>query len=182
MSEATAEGREGLITCPYCGHENIAGEDRCENCVAPLRAIDIPEAHQERGESAFSAPLSELRSARPPFIVAAATVREAIAALREDPNGALIVVDESGESIVGIFTERDVLRKVAAREGALDRPLAEVLTVDPVLLRETDTVAVALHKMAQGGFRHVPVLRDGQVIGIVTGNSAVRWVMDRFLE
>ena len=57
--------------------------------------------------------------------------------------------------LVGIFTDRDAVLKVAGRPTG---PLAmrEVMTRDPVIVRDDDSVAIAIHKMAVGGFRHVP--------------------------
>jgi CBS domain-containing protein len=60
--------------------------------------------------------------------------------------------------------------KIAGRP--LDaRPLAEVMTRDPVVLRHDDTVAVAINKMAVGGFRHIPIVEDGRPTGIVSARD-----------
>ncbi|MCY3647856.1 MAG: CBS domain-containing protein [Dehalococcoidia bacterium] len=168
-----------LVTCPLCGEQNIAGVDRCENCLQPLRSMDIPEPDQALSESAFSAPLASLRLLRPPAIAPTASVRDAVNLLVENKGGAVLVVD--GDSLSGIFTERDVLKKVAGRPGALDAPVAEYMTTDPVVVRENETVAVALHKMADGGFRHVP-MGTRQGYRVVTASDALKWVVERYIE
>lgn len=168
-----------LVTCPFCGEENIAGVDRCENCLQPLRSVDIPEPQQAISESAFSAPLASLRLLRPPAIAPTATVRDAVDLLVRNKGGAVLVVD--GDQLSGIFTERDVLKKVAGRPGSLDAPVAEYMTTDPVMVRENETVAVALHKMADGGFRHVP-MDTAQGFRVVTAADALRWVVERYIE
>ena len=176
----TREQGRTLPSCPACGQENIAGVDRCENCLQPLRSIDVPETEQALSESAFSAPVSSLRLAYPPTVNRAASVREAVVLLGEDPNGAVLVLD--GVRLSGIFTERDVLKRVAGRSGALDAPIVEYMTPDPVVVRETESVAVALHKMAAGGFRHVPLeTADGQY-RVITASNALRWVVERYID
>ena len=80
------------------------------------------------------------------------------------------VVVEDGGRLVGILTERDALLKLAGRplEGIAVR---DVMTPDPVVLRVDDTIAVAIHKMAVGGFRHIPLVRDGRVTAIVSARD-----------
>jgi CBS domain-containing protein len=77
------------------------------------------------------------------------------------------------QALVGIFTDRDAVLKVAAA-AADRRPVREVMTPDPVVLRRDDPVAVAIHKMAVGGFRHVPILDDGHPIGVVSARDVFR--------
>jgi CBS domain-containing protein len=74
---------------------------------------------------------------------------------------------------VGIFTDRDALLKVGS-EVDDPRPLGDVMTRDPVVLRRSDPVAVAIHKMAVGGFRHVPIVDDSRPIGIVSARDVFR--------
>ncbi len=175
----TSHNGSQLVACPDCGAMNIAGVDRCENCGQPLRSVDIPETDQAISESAFSEPLTSLRLQRPPALAPTATVREAVNLLVENKGGAVLVVD--GNALAGIFTERDVLKKVAGRPGSLDAPVAEYMTTDPVLVREDETIAVALHKMAAGGFRHVPMDTAGG-FRVVTASDALRWVVERYIE
>ena len=175
----TSHAGTDLIYCPDCGAANIAGADRCENCGQPLRSVDIPETDQAFSESAFSEPLTSLRLQRPPAVLPTATVREAVNLLVEKKGGAVLVVE--GNTLSGIFTERDVLKKVAGRPGALDAPVAEYMTTDPVMVRENETVAVALHKMADGGFRHVP-MNTAEGYRVVTASDALRWVVERYIE
>ncbi len=176
----TSDRASELIPCPACGEGNIAGVDRCENCLQPLRSIDVPETDQAISESAFSEPLASLRLSRPPALARTASVREAVSLLSGDPAGAVLVLD--GNQLSGILTERDVLKKVAGRAGALDAPLAEYMTTDPVVVHDSETVAVALHKMAAGGFRHVPLATASGEYRVVTASDALRWIVERFID
>lgn len=169
-----------VVVCPSCGAANIEGSDSCERCLMDLTSIDIPEAAQVLKESDLALPISALRLSKAVMVSPQAAVREAIDLMRRDRVGAVAVV-ESGR-VVGIFTDRDVLRRVAAVAGALDLPVAAVMTPDPVVLREDDMVAAALNKMGVGGFRHIPVVREGQLIGMLTGRDVLNWVMGRYFD
>ncbi len=75
-----------------------------------------------------------------------------------------MLVRDNGD-IVGILTERDVLMKAAGDRVDLHALTAgDIMTPDPVILREEDTLAVALHKMSIGGFRHIPFVARGQTL------------------
>jgi CBS domain-containing protein len=56
------------------------------------------------------------------------------------------------------------------------------MTPDPVVLREDDTMAFALNKMGDGGFRHVPVVRDGELVGMITVRDIMNWVLGRYFD
>ena len=86
-----------------------------------------------------------------------------------------MLVTEGGR-VVGIFTERDALMKLAGRPST-DGAIRDVMTTDPVVLRAADSVAVAIQKMAVGGFRHIPLVDDGRPIGIVTLDRRFRHVL-----
>jgi CBS domain-containing protein len=172
--------QRNVVVCPSCGAENIEGTDTCENCMADLSAIDVPESAQIASESDLTLPISSIRLSKPQTVSASATVREAIAVLRQEAAGAVVVI--SGERIVGIFTERDVLKKVAGKAGVLAAPITAYMTPDPVVLRDDDMMAVALNKMGDGGFRHIPVTRDGGLVAIVTARDVMSWVLGRYFD
>ncbi len=96
-----------------------------------------------------------------------ATVRDAARAMAERRVGAVPVV--AGDRLVGIFSERDLLQRVAATNRDPDATLlAEVMTEDLVLVDADATVARALSTMIDGGFRHLPVMRRNRLVGILS--------------
>jgi len=101
------------------------------------------------------------------------TVRAACRAMAEKRIGALLVLDKG--KIVGIFTERDALNKVLAAGIDPDAtPLSRVMAGNPQTIRAGKPLAYALHMMAEGGFRHVPVVDDdGVPIGMVSARDAL---------
>lgn len=101
------------------------------------------------------------------------TVRAACCLMAEKRIGALLVLDE--QRIAGIFTERDALNKVLA--GHLDpdtTSVGSVMVADPQTIRADKPLAYALHMMAEGGFRHVPVVDEqGVALGMVSARDAL---------
>lgn len=172
--------QENIVICPSCGAENIEGADNCERCLSDLRSIDVPETTQVVSESDLIIPISSVRMTKPRVVAPTQTVREAVATMKDDPTGAVVVVSEG--KTVGIFTDRDVLKKVAAKAGALDEQVGRHMTHDPVVLREDDTMAYALNKMGDGGFRHIPVTRDGELVGMITVRDVINWVLGRYFD
>lgn len=96
------------------------------------------------------------------------TVQEACRLMRERRVGAVIVAD-ADRRLCGIFTGRDAVARVLAegRHPAQTR-LGDVMTKQPHALPPLETAIVALRAMQDGGFRHLPIVRDGCVVGIVS--------------
>ncbi len=101
------------------------------------------------------------------------TVRAASLLMAEKRIGALLVV-ENGQ-IEGIFTERDALNKVLAGNLSPDTTcLEQVMVTHPQTIRADKPLAYALYMMAEGGYRHVPVVDDnGAPVGMVSARDAL---------
>ena len=96
-----------------------------------------------------------------------ATVRQAVLVMTECRIGAVPVVE--GRHLIGIFTERDVLTRVIAVGRDVDRTrLEEVMTRRPETVSIECPMLEALEVMLEGGFRHLPVMADGAVIGVIS--------------
>jgi len=175
----TAE-RTNIVICPQCGAENIEGTDTCENCLQDLRTVDVPDTVRVGSRSDFLDPIVDLRVAPPRTVPVSATTGEAVGMLRDSSAGAVVVMDD--DLIVGIFTERDLLKKVAGISGTFERPVTDFMTPDPVVLREDDTAATALNKMGVGGFRHIPVVHEGKLAGVLSGRDVMNWLITKYLN
>ncbi len=111
------------------------------------------------------------------------SVARAIQSMVENRRAAIVIVD-SEDRLVGIFTERDVLTRVmGAGRVARDTILADVMTPDPESLRPDDRICFAINRMHAGGFRSLPVVDEAhRPIGIITVNDVVRWLAEIFPE
>jgi CBS domain-containing protein len=162
------------MICPSCGHENIQGVDECENCGNDLRTVDIPSPSTYFEATLVTQPLSNLRPPEPVAIGPSAGLEEAVRLMNEHGTGCLVVEDDSG--VRGILSERDLLLKLAGT-ALDDMTVAQLMTEDPVVLRPDDSIAVAIHKMAIGGFRHIPLVADGQATAIVSARDVFRHIL-----
>ena len=95
-----------------------------------------------------------------------ATVSEAAQVMSLQHVGAALVID--GEALVGIFTERDIVRALAAEHDAATHEVGEWMTKDPVTLDADASAQETLALMLAKGFRHVPVTETGLLVGIVS--------------
>lgn len=109
------------------------------------------------------------------FTAAPAETVGAVAALLHSRRvGAMIVVD--GDSVVGIVSERDIVRMVAEDgAGALGRPVSVCMTRDVVFASPTETIDSLLTRMTDRRIRHLPVLKDGRLAGIVSIGDLVKY-------
>lgn len=164
------------MICPTCSHDNLPGSEQCENCHGDLTQLDRPTAHDRVEKSLMEDPVSVLKPRQAVTLSPQATVAEAIGVMLQSDIGALLVVDEGGK-LVGIFSERDLLTKVAGFDpDSGNRPVRDFMTPNPETVRPTDTLAFALHKMDIGGYRHLPVLKDGQPSGMVSVRDLLRHI------
>jgi CBS domain-containing protein len=157
------------VICPVCGFNNLQGVDECENCGADLRTADIPEPSSAFEASLVDVPLAAVKHHTPLTIAPTASAADAVRQMQDANVGCLLVEDADG-TLRGILSERDLLLKLyrARLQGV---SVADLMTSDPVVLRADDSVAVAIHKMAVGGFRHIPLVTDGHATGIVSARD-----------
>lgn len=106
-------------------------------------------------------------------------LRDAIALLAEHRIGAVPVVE--GDTVRGIFSERDVVRLLADGDAIqlLVTPMSELMTRDPLTVTRDDSVLAALSLMTHRRIRHLPVVEDGALIGIVSIGDLVKYRIDR---
>lgn len=104
---------------------------------------------------------------------------EAVQGMAAFKVGAVLVVDEKGGTL-GIFTERDVTRCLAAHGAAvLENPVGDHMTRNPLTCQGGDTVASVMSTMSTHHFRHMPVMEDGQLKGIVSIRDLVSNSLER---
>jgi len=108
-------------------------------------------------------------------VEADALVTDAVHSMDDRRVGAVLVLD--GARLVGVFTERDVLRAVA-RGLAPTATVSEWMTRGPETIEPSETVEHAAVLMIHGGFRHLPVVEAGKVVGILSIRDLVRAVLD----
>jgi CBS domain-containing protein len=103
-----------------------------------------------------------------------ATLLEIANKLAQKKIGAIVIVGDNGE-VVGIVSERDVIRKLGERGPAvLSEPVSQSMTANVISCQETSTLDERMEVMTQGRFRHVPVIEDGALVGIISIGDVVK--------
>ena len=140
---------------------------------------DESPLHMELSRNLRVESVSRLQPTPPLSIDAAAPVRAAIDLMRKGKVGCLLVT--VGGRVVGIFTERDLLIRVLAADQPLETPMGRCMTPNPVTVHPKDPVRVAIKRMEKGGYRHLPVVDDGdRPIGILSARRVVHYLVEHF--
>src|SRR5262245_10683967 len=108
------------------------------------------------------------------------SIRQALASLAEHNIGAIVVVDEA---LVprGILSERDIVREAARDERLFARSVGEIMTRDVIVGVPEDDLRAVRHTMTERRIRHVPVVAEGRLIGIVSIGDVVKAEIDQYL-
>ena len=115
----------------------------------------------------------------PPWLVQLTQpVSDAIKLMREKKVGCVLVCEQ--RRIVGIFTERDLLRRVMAQGKPLDTSMEDCMTPNPVTVNPKDSISSAIKRMQKGGYRHLPVVIDERPVGILSVKRIVHYLVEHF--
>jgi CBS domain-containing protein len=107
------------------------------------------------------------------------TVSQAVEQMRQAQVGYVLIC--RGGRLVGIFTERDLMRRVLAPARGLDLPLDDVLTRPVVVVSPRESISMALRRMEQGGYRHLPVIEaNDRPIGVLSVKRIVQYLVEHF--
>ena len=102
------------------------------------------------------------------------TLREVVELLAAKGVGAVVVADAS-MSVLGILSERDVVRVIAQQgASALDEPVSRHMTPKVITASRDDTIDHVMQTMTEGRFRHIPVVEDGRLVGIISIGDVVK--------
>ncbi len=164
------------MICPACGHDNLPGTEDCAECGLSLTKLDEPAASNRVERSLMENEVRVLKPHAPVMVPPATTVGEAIRLMLDRNIGALLVVDAQG-GLLGIFSERDLLCKVAGvHADYAGRRVTEYMTPKPETVTVSNTLAFALHKMDVGGYRHMPVMDEGKPVGMISVRDMLRHI------
>lgn len=125
-------------------------------------------------------PLSALEVRAPICVPPETKVADAVRLMNDQRIGAVLVTT-ADDRLIGIFTERDILKKVVGTGASLDRTVRELMTPQPCCLHRDDAVVFALKLMHEGGFRHVPLVDDnGHPYAVISVKDVVEFVVRVF--
>lgn len=107
------------------------------------------------------------------------TIEKCIEKMNHENIGALLIVDKN-ERIVGMFTERDILRKIFSKHIDIKKTLvSEVMTTQLVFAKPDSTVEEAMATFTEKRFRHLPVIENNKLIGVISSGDITKWIITR---
>lgn len=165
------------MTCPSCGHENIEGTDRCDNCMTSLLKLNTgqPDAAVGLARSVMENNLVQLDQEQTVLVQLETPAIAVVRKMKEARAGCALVLD--GTKLAGIFTEHDVLNKLTGGNARpVTVPVRELMSAQPETLRATDSIAEALNKMSMGRYRHIPITHDDGSYSVTSIKNVLQYI------
>lgn len=171
-----------MIDCPHCASENIEGSDHCAQCGQPLDDTHLAPPSNPVEESLLLDRVTALEPPTPITVAPTTPVGDVLKLLVERRIGCVLVAEDNRP--LGIFSERDALRKLNVAAGELaSHPVSEFMTPKPQTLVASAKVAFAVQRMDQGSYRHLPIVDgEGDLVGIISARDILHHLteaMDR---
>ena len=131
--------------------------------------------------STLHKPIKLLRVKKPAMMTPLDTVADAVQLMRKKKIGCVLVTEKG--KLSGIFTERDVLMKVAGSKNYAAMRLSEVMTSGVEAFQADDSIAFVLNAMHIGGYRHIPVVdHDGKPVAVISVRDIIAFILEHFAE
>lgn len=162
------------MKCPDCHKENIPGEELCTGCAHPIQAPNPRAPEGDLARRVRQGTVADLNPRPAVSVLPDASAADAARMMREEKVGCVLVATAGG--VVGILTERDLLRDVAGLEDPSAIKVSEIMHARPEMLRADEPVTHAFHQMAVGGYRHMPVVTDDGAVGMISSRDLLRYL------
>lgn len=139
-----------------------------------------PTAHAPTARELLQERIRSVSTRAPATIEAGRPLAEALERMRAARGDCLVVC--RGDRVAGIITERDVLLKVLGRDVDRSRPVDDFMTAEPDTLTPDASFGQALAMMDQGGYRNIPLVEEGRLVGLVRQQDVIEYVAEAFPE
>jgi CBS domain-containing protein len=173
------------MLCPSCGHDNLPGADHCGQCQTSLTQEDVPVAlMRSRIEKSLSR--DRIETLKPVTAVSVGeetTLDVVIGQMRQRKIGCMLITDSEGR-LSGIFTERDLINKVAGCvEDLTAEPVSRFMSQRPVTGHADQLLASALQQMKVGDLRYLPLVDEsGRPRRIVSSRDIINYLTSLVLD
>jgi CBS domain-containing protein len=162
--------------CPSCGTKNLEGADECAFCGGDLRAVDVSPQRDEPEPSAMHLPLTALDLTAAHTVSPHAPLAEAVQMLVREHVDIVEVVEN--DQLIGVLSVRDIMTRVGIDYAAnISRPVSEFMTRRVETLPPDAPITFGINKMDVGGYRHVPIVQDGRVIGVASALDVMSYLL-----
>lgn len=167
------------MRCPSCGHDNLPGADHCEECETSLTQEDVPAAsiRSPIEKSLNEDKVQTLNPVRAVSVSIDTPLDAAVETLRAKDIGCLLITDPDGK-LCGIFTERDLVNKVAGTvEDLSAHAVSQFMSPQPETIRADQLLASALQRMKVADLRYLPLVDDeGRPREIISSRDIINYL------
>ena len=164
-----------MTICPDCGFNNIDGVDTCEECQQSLGSLSKRQPTSDVERRVIHDRVRQLDLRQPPLVSPDTPVGDVLGRLLSDRCGCAVIVENG--AVAGIFTDHDALDRLNTDAADLwEHPVSQFMTSPVETLDPGDRAAFALHKMDLGGYRHIPIVSEGQVTGILSVRDLLNYI------
>ena len=167
------------LICPDCGAENIDGVDTCESCGQSLTMLNKPQrAPSPVGDGMLRDQIQTLNPKQPVTTSPDTPLEDALHIMLENKIGSILVIED--EKLVGIFSERDAVNRVGVEFDTLrNQPISDFMTPMPGTLEAENKIVFAVHKMAIGRYRHIPIVDGDRPVGMISIRDILRYAEEQ---
>lgn len=153
----------------------MAGTDECESCHEDLTSLGGGSPLSKMQKVLMSDTLAKLEPQKPIFVSRNSNLLDAVRTMNQAKIGCVLVGDEN--HLEGILSERDVVLKgVCCDKDLTTLKVSELMTPNPETLTGDDSLAFAVNKMSVGGYRHIPILKQEKIAGIISIRDVLRYL------
>ena len=146
---------------------------------SPSQAPSIAVAKTASSRKARQDSVSSMETKDYVCIAPSTPLSKAIEAMKRDEGGCAIVCAEDG-SVVGIFTERDLLTKIIGKETDLNAPVRNLMSAVVATLTPEATIGEAVAIMNDKGYRNIPLVKDGKLAGSISVFDVIRYLAESY--
>jgi CBS domain-containing protein len=169
-----------MILCPACGVENLEGADECKACQQSLTDLSRPQPRTTVEKGLMSDRIDYLQPRKPLTVAPSDTIGNVLKKMVAEKIGCVMIME--GDQLRGIFTEFDAMMKINTDIASMkDKPISLVMTDKPVTLNLENKIAYALHQMHVGGYRHLPILSGGKLVGVSSIRDILNYLAQRLV-
>jgi CBS domain-containing protein len=153
--------------CPSCGTKNMEGADECANCGGDLRTVDLPAPASQIEQTVMQLPLTALKMTSVHTMPPDTPLEVAVQTLVRQHVDLLEVVE--GGRLIGVLSVRDLMTRVGPDyRDKMKLPVRQFMTPNPETLPPDAPITFAINKMDVGGYRHLPLVREGKAVGMIS--------------
>tara|TARA_B100001964_G_scaffold140054_1_gene154355 strand:+ start:1117 stop:1623 length:507 start_codon:yes stop_codon:yes gene_type:complete len=165
------------MKCPDCGYDNVVGLSVCECCGQDLTAFDETDAYRDELKAVLLSDLDDAGLIDPVCAIVDDSIAAVLERMRAKYRGSVLILEN--EKLIGIFTERDLIKRLPATAVLENERVGDYMTPDPDTYQLDDSLCLAVNGMAVRGNRHLPVMDGERLVGLLGVRKILAYIAEK---